>query len=141
MNFELINIGSCFYKNANDIITISEYKNIKSETILTIEYETLYSWNIEWFNKTQDCQDLHKIILWLNKNGSNIKQKDNELCLLGIDLYEIDKHRLITTNTYNNTPFNKNYIFDYDIFDYAKVLSIKEHLNNKYHINIFDEIL
>jgi len=139
-NFTLISIGSCYFKNANNIITISEYKN-KTNTIFTIEYETLYSWDIEWFNKNKDCNDLHKIIEWLNMNGSSVKKIESELCLLGIDLNDLEHKTTTTTNTYEKTPFNNNYIFDYDIFDYTNVISIKEHLNIKYHLNDFDELL
>ena len=75
------------------------------------------------------------------KNGSKIKIIESELCLLGVDLFNLENHNTSTTNTYEYTPFNNKYIFDYDIFSYTNVSSIKNHLNIKYHLNDFDEIL
>jgi hypothetical protein len=56
-NFSLINIGSCYYDN-NNIITFTSYININQEEIYTIEYETLNSWNIEWFKNATLCNEI-----------------------------------------------------------------------------------
>ena len=138
-SFSLINIGSCYYDNSNNIITISAYKNKNHEELFTIEYETSHSWNIEWFKNKNSCNELRKVILWLNNQGSEIKQIDSEICLIGVNLHNIHQH--ITTDTFNKIPFTNNYIFDYDIFNYIEVDSLKTHLNNEHKINDFDNIL
>lgn len=138
-SFSLINIGSCYYDNSNNIITISAYKNKNHEELFTIEYETSHSWNIEWFKNKNSCNELRKVILWLNNQGSEIKQIDSEICLIGVNLHNIHQH--ITTDTFNKIPFMNNYIFDYDIFNYIEVDSLKTHLNNEHKIAVFDNIL
>jgi hypothetical protein len=138
-SFSLINIGSCYYDNSNNIITISAYKNKNHEELFTIEYETSHSWDIEWFKNKNSCNELRKVILWLNNQGSEIKQIDSEICLIGVNLHNIHQH--ITTDTFNKIPFMNNYIFDYDIFNYIEVDSLKTHLNNQHKIAVFDNIL
>lgn len=138
-SFSLINIGSCYYDNSNNIITISAYKNKNHEELFTIEYETSHSWDIEWFKNKNSCNELRKVILWLNNQGSEIKQIDSEICLIGVNLHNIHQH--ITTDTFNKIPFMNNYIFDYDIFNYIEVDSLKTHLNNEHKIAVFDNIL
>lgn len=137
-NFSLITIGSCYYDDNNYIITFSSYKNKNQDEIYTIEYETSNSWNIEWIKNKQNCNDLGKIISWLNKHGSVIKQIDDEFCLIGINLDDINKHMI--TEKYNKIPFNMIYKFDYDIFNYININTIKKHFDNKLG-NIIDNIL
>lgn len=138
-NFSLINISSCCYDNNNNWITISEYKNKKAEIIFTVEYESINSWYIEWFKSKDCCNDLKKIILWLNENGSKIKQINGEICLLGVNLEDLKETK--TTNTFTEMPFKTSYIFDHDIFHYIDVPSIKVHLNKEHEFNSFDIIL
>lgn len=133
-DFSLSNIGSCYY-DSNNIITFTSYININREEIFTIEYETLNSWNIEWFKNKTICNEIQKIILWLNKQGSEIKFIDNEICLIGVNLNNIEEH--IITDTFNKIPYNNNYIFDHDIFNYIDIITLKTHFTN----NIISEII
>jgi len=138
-NFSLINIGSCYYDDSNNIITFSSYKNTNHEEIYTIEYETLNTWNIEWFKNKTNCNEIQKIILWLNNKGSEIKLINNEICLIGVNLHNIEQHTI--TDTFNNIPFNKIYKFDYDIFNYIDIISLKTHFNNNNIGEIIDKII
>jgi len=137
-NFKLINISSCYYNNGN-YITISAYKNNTSIELYTIEYENSSSWSIEWFKTKECCSDLKKIIIWLNEKGSNIKNIEGEICLIGVNLYNLNQ--TITIDTFNKLPFNNNYIFDYDILEFSDVESLKNHFNIIHNINNFDLIL
>ena len=137
-SFNLIDICSCYYNNLN-FITISAYKNNNLEELYTIEYETPKSWSIEWFKTKKCCKELQKIILWLNKKGSIIKNIKGEICLLGVNLYNFNQ--TITTDTFIEIPFNIKYKFDYDILEYSDVPSLKMHLNKMHKINNFDKIL
>jgi len=137
-NFSLINIGSCYY-DGNNIITFASYININQEEIFTIEYETLNSWNIEWFKNKTICNEIEKIILWLNKQGSEIKLIDNEICLIGVNLHNIEEH--IITDTFNKIPFNNNYKFDHDIFNYLDIITLKTHFTNKIISEIINNII
>jgi hypothetical protein len=128
-NFSLITIGSCYYDDNNYIITFSSYKNKNQDEIFTIEYETLNSWNIEWIKNKQNCNELRKIISWLNTQGSEIKQMDDEFCLIGVNLHDINQHMI--TDTFNKIPYNIIYKFDYDIFNYIDIDPIKKHFDNK----------
>jgi hypothetical protein len=136
--FNLIDICSCYYSNSK-YITISAYKNNNSDEIYTIEYETPKSWCIEWFKTKKCCKELKKIILWLNEKGSIIKNIEGKICLIGVNLYNLNQ--TITTDTFIQIPFNINYTFDYDILEYSDVPSLKTHLNKEHKINNFDTIL
>jgi hypothetical protein len=132
-NFSLINIGSCYYDN-NNIITFTSYININQEEIYTIEYETLNSWNIEWFKNATLCNEIKKIISWLNKQGSEIKLINDEICLIGVNLYNIEEH--IITDTFNKIPFNNKYEFDY-----IDIITLKTHFTNNIVNDIINNII
>ena len=108
--YSLVIIGCCYYGEIDNYTIFSLYinKNNKDNIIGVIECVYNDKYFIEGFKNINCCNEIKKIITWLNKKGSN-----NKLWLLGVDYYNEKKIHQITK--YKILDFDKIQITYSDI--------------------------